>query len=101
TYQATAEVSVEPGPEDPQDPQDPGEPEEPEQPTNPLVCTNPQFTWSTRSGGGAVHADGVGDGKQYYGSPNLWNDNGTVTMTMGVCSHRSWYVRATAKNLGD
>jgi hypothetical protein len=64
-------------------------------------CANPTQTWSTSDGGGPVSADGEGDGKDYYGSPNLWNDNGSVSQSMGVCSFDSWYVDATASDSGD
>lgn len=64
-------------------------------------CTDPVETWSTREGGGPVDGNGTGDGKDYYGGPNLWNDNGTVSQSMGVCTFGSWYVDATARNVGD
>src|SRR5690606_26613684 len=75
------------------------EPENP--PADVEKCTDPSKVWGTRSGGGPVHAPDVGDGLQYCGGPNLWNDNGTVTMSMGVCSHAQWYVDAKAQNKGD
>lgn len=68
---------------------------------SPGTCTNPTEVWPTYDGGGPLDGSGFGDGKDYYGMPNLWNDNGTVTMSMGVCSFHSWYVDVTAKNLGD
>jgi len=62
------------------------------------VCTNPRYTWQTHDGGGPLDGAGHGDGKDYYGMPNVWSDNGQITETMGVCSFHSWYVDVTASN---
>jgi len=115
TYQASALKEDGPGTPPTSEPETPPTTEEPPPtteepppttgPENPPAdaekCTDPSKVWGTRSGGGPVHAPNVGDGLQYYGGPNLWNDNGTVTMSMGVCSHAQWYVDAKAQNKGD
>lgn len=64
-------------------------------------CTDPVHTWSTHDGGLPLSGAGVGDGKDYYGHPNVWNDNGKITATMGLCSFHSWYVDVAATGTGD
>ncbi|MFO7191298.1 MULTISPECIES: hypothetical protein [Thermocrispum] len=64
-------------------------------------CADPVQTWSTDDGGGPIDGNGEGDGKDYYGGPNVWNDNGTVSHNMAVCSFSSWYVEAAATDAGD
>src|SRR5690606_5792208 len=105
TYQASAlkvDKPENPPTSEPEDPtsEPPVTSDPPQDPATSEKCTNPSKVWGN-NGAGPVHADDVGDGIQYYGGSNIWNQNGTVSVTTGVCSHAKWYAEARAKNLGD
>jgi hypothetical protein len=56
-------------------------------------CTNPSTVFHGQD------SKGFGD---YYADADMWNSGGhDITQTMGVCSHNSWYVEASAASHQD
>ncbi|HEX6445885.1 MAG TPA: hypothetical protein VF053_12410 [Streptosporangiales bacterium] len=56
-------------------------------------CTNPSTVFHGQG------SKGFGD---YYADADMWNAGGhDITQTMGVCSHNSWYVEASASDHQD